>query len=316
MPYPVDSVMLLKTDWRTYRWIEDWVKIPESALGITNGRTHGVVVTRAGQVVIFHQADPAVLIYSPEGRLLDSWGAFPGAHGLTLVEEDGVEFLWLVDQATKQVVKTTLEGKIVQTLEAPVHKAYPEAKYVPTWLAVNEKRFGGNGDLWLADGYGAGLVHCYDAAGRYLDALDGSEGAGRFKCPHGLALDVRRGEPEIYIADRGNKRFQVYGVDRKFRRVFGEDFLTSPDVSAGMGEFLIVPELVSRLSILDRHDQLVAQFGLNDSVAQQAGWPNQRDGLCPGKFNSPHSAAADALGNIYVVEWMIGGRIIKLEKTG
>lgn len=32
------------------------------------------------------------------------------------------------------------------------------------------------------------------------------------------------------------------------------------------------------------------------------------------KFNSPHGAAADASGNLYVVEWITGGRITKLEK--
>ncbi len=103
-------------------------------------------------------------------------------------------------------------------------------------------------------------VHRYDAAGRQLQTIDGTDGAGRFKCPHGLALDTRHGEPEIYIADRGNKRFQVYGLDGQFRRAFGSDFLTSPDVCFTSGTHLIVPELVSRVSVLDIHDQPVAPF--------------------------------------------------------
>ncbi len=306
--------MLLETPLGTYRWIEDWVKIPVSPSAQANGRTHGIAVSRSGNVIVFHQAEPSVLIYSPEGKLLSSWGSFPGAHGLTLVEEEGTEFLWLADESTHQVVKATLEGEIVQSLPAPVHAAYAEGRYVPTWLAVNEKRFGGNGDLWLADGYGSSLVHRFDAAGHQLQTLDGTEGAGRFNCPHGLALDTRHGEPEIYIADRGNRRFQVYGADGRFRRAFGADFLTSPDVSAPMGEFLVVPELVSRLTILDRNDRPVAQFGLNDEVSAKPGWPNNREWVAPGKFNSPHGAAADAAGNLYVVEWIVGGRITKLEK--
>ena len=36
--------------------------------------------------------------------------------------------------------------------------------------------------------------------------------------------------------------------------------------------------------------------------------------LEPGKFNSPHGVATDAAGNIYVSEWLIGGRYIKLTK--
>ena len=69
--------MRLNLESNEYRWVEDWIAIPESPLGKTNGRTHGVAVLKNGDVVIFHQADPAVLIYSPDGALLKKWGHFP-----------------------------------------------------------------------------------------------------------------------------------------------------------------------------------------------------------------------------------------------
>lgn len=307
--------MLIDTPLGTYRWIENWITIPTSPLGQTNGRTHGVAVTKSGDIVIFHQADPAVLIYSPEGELRNAWGAFPGAHGLTIVNEDGADYLWLADESTKQVVKATLGGEIVQSLSQPDHPAYAEKKYVPTWAAVSERRRGGNGEIWVADGYGASLVHIHDAQGRHLKTLDGTEGAGRFDCPHGLLLDTRRAEAEMFIADRGNKRFQVYGLDGTFRRAFGADFLTSPDGGYLMGSHLVVPELVARVSVLDAEDKPVAIFGQNDSVSSLPGWPNNRDHVSAGLFNSPHGAAADAAGNIYVVEWITGGRVTKLEKV-
>jgi hypothetical protein len=219
--------MTLETSVETFRWIENWITIPDSPLGRTNGRTHGVTVLKNGEVVIFHQADPAVLFYSPDGKLLKSWGCFPGAHGLTLVEENGVEFLWLTDESTKVVVKMSLEGTVVSRLAQPSHPAYADGSCIPTWVAVAEERFGGNGDVWVADGYGCSLVHRFDRDGNLLGTLDGTEGGGRFRCPHGLALDTRRPQPEFYIADRGNRRFQVYGMDGAHRRTFGEDFLNS-----------------------------------------------------------------------------------------
>lgn len=298
--------MILDSPVGRFRWIENWITVPTSP----NGRTHGVAVTKAGNVIVFHQANPGVLTYSPDGKLLSAWGDFPGAHGLTLVEENGEEFLWLTDEKTLQVVKTTLDGKIIQSLPAPEHPDYAEKKYVPTWATV-----GANGEIWVADGYGAHLVHRYDASGKQFQTIDGTDGAGHFKCPHGIAVDSRRAEPEIYVADRGNKQFQVYGLDGRFRRAFGSEFLTSPDVCFSSGSLLIVPELVARLSILDANDQPAALFGANDDVNQLPGWPNSRDHLVTGKFNSPHSATADPAGNIYIVEWITGGRVTKLEIT-
>ena len=43
------------------------------------------------------------------------------------------------------------------------------------------------------------------------------------------------------------------------------------------------------------------------------GWSNvSKEYLELGKFNSPHAIAVDCNGNIYVAEWVVGGRITKL----
>jgi hypothetical protein len=36
--------------------------------------------------------------------------------------------------------------------------------------------------------------------------------------------------------------------------------------------------------------------------------------LAAGRFNSPHAVAVDHAGHIYVTEWLIGGRTIKLQR--
>lgn len=300
-----------------FEWIDNWARIPDTQSGRENGRTHGVVVTKAGDVVVFCQANPAILIYSPDGDLKDSWGdRFLGAHGMTIVEEDGVEFLWLTDQDTAEVVKTTLAGDTVMKLERADHSIYETRKYIPTWAAVNEQRFGGNGDIWVADGYGSFYVHRYDRNGQYVSSLSGEEGAGRFDCPHGLWTDTRSGVPELYVADRGNKRIQVFGMDGVYIRSFGSDYMTSPDgASSYPGGGLLVPELFARVTILDADDQPAAYLGSNEGVCKIEGWPNHDPALIePGKFNSPHGAVADADGNVYVVEWIVGGRITKLRR--
>ena len=58
-------------------------------------------------------------------------------------------------------------------------------------------------------------------------------------------------------------------------------------------------------------EEYMAAFNARDMEA----WPNVPSELLePGKFNAPHGMAADSHGSLYVVEWMIGGRITKLVK--
>lgn len=305
--------MILETPFASYRWHENWIKIPESALGKANGRTHGLAVAKDGRIFIFHQASPAMIVCDPSGKIIETWGDYPGAHAITLVEEDGQEYLWLVDHISGAVEKTTLGGKLVQKIGRPDHAAYAQGKYSPTWVTVNEMRHGGSGDIWVADGYGSSLVHCYDRHGAYLLSIDGESGAGRFKCPHGIAFDQRNTQPTLLVADRGNTRIQIYDAKGVYQTVIGADFLNSPDCFAFDADRLVVPELFGRVTILDRANNLLGYLGENCCVNKVVGWPNENN-IENGKFSSPHGATVDRYGNIFVVEWRTGGRVIKLER--
>jgi hypothetical protein len=308
--------MIIGSEKFQYKWIENWVTIPDTPSGKLNGRTHGVVVTEENLIVIFNQANPAILILDADGNLIKSWGErFVGAHGLTLIKTDSEEYLWLTDKFSGEVLKTTLEGVEVLNVEKPALDIYKENKYSPTWVAEFEEEKNGNGDIWIADGYGSSLVHRYDKNGNYIQTITGEKGAGRFNCPHSLFFDYRKNEPELYIADRGNKRFQVYDLEGKFKRVFGDDFLGCPCGGIVKDDLLYVPELCARIAILDKEDNLICYLGQNENTCNIPTWPNHpKELIQPGKFNSPHHLAVDKNNNIYVVEWIIGGRITKLEK--
>ena len=142
----------------------------------------------------------------------------------------------------------TLDGQIVVQVDAPDLPIYRDATFAPTCVAVNEERHGGNGDVWVADGYGQSLVHRYsrfDKHGEYLGTIGGDESApAPFATPHGLWFDRRGAEPELYVADRGNRRVQVYDSEGVFKRRFGQDFLSSPSAFAQLDkETLVVAEL-------------------------------------------------------------------------
>ena len=71
----------------------------------------------------------------------------------------------------------------------------------------------------------------------------------------------------------------------------------------------------SRITELDKNDELLGYLGENPGAfAMLDDWPNvTSENVHSGLFNSPHGIATDSSGNIYVAEWMIGGRITKLE---
>ena len=329
----------------SYEWIEDWETIPDTESARKGWSHHGIVPSETGDIISYHQADGTVLRFDRDGNLKSSWqGWFADAHGMTLVKEGDTEYLWVADNGRKrkhtdnyeypeggpsgpvrgQAVKATLDGKEVMTLSTPDVPAYRQGDYMPTWVAVNEERHGGNGDVWVTDGYGASQIHRYDKGGSYVSSITGEEGqAGAFNCPHAILIDTRKSEPELYIADRSNGRVQVYDTDGNFKRVFGSDFMTSPSGFATHRNSIVVAELRARLIVLDIDDKPVTFLGDNRPVADTPGWPNDLDDagvptrtalLETGKFNSPHGMTVDADGNIYVAEWLIGGRHVKLAR--
>jgi len=302
-----------------YSWIDNFARIPDTPSGRANGRTHGVAFTQHKTLVVFHQAENGLLTFDAGGEFLSAFGGnrWLGAHGLTLIEENGSEFLWLTDQSSGEVVKVTLQGETVQTIDQAPHPAYGQGGgYSPTWAAQNPD----NGDIWVADGYGSSLVHRYNARGDYQSTLDGTEGVGRFNCPHGINFRATAKGSELWITDRGNCRVVVYDGAGRFLRQTGVTH--SPCCFDFLDELVVIPELFTGVKILQADTlELVTELGASDCVSPDSkpeGWPNLAGTpyVKPGQFNSPHGGCFAPNGDIYCVEWIIGGRITRLRRNG
>ena len=328
---------------KPYQWLENWAHLPGDEHAHHGWAHHGLAVSRSGELLGFHPGEPSLLTFNLDGSVARSVPCpVREAHGLTLVVEDDVEYLWIADNGSKpvrqadgsyqpghpdtagHVIKIALDGTVVQELPTPPLPTYEDAAYSPTSVAVDEKRHGGSGDVWVADGYGRSLVHRFTADGEYRGTISGEDGtAGAFNCPHAVFIDRRKSEPELYIADRGNARVQVYGLDGTFRRSFGSDYLNSPRAFATLGNQLVIAELFAQLTMVGTDDEFVGYIGANPTAQDRPGWPNAltADGATTqppvqaGKFNSPHGIAIDCDGAIYVSEWLVGGRLIKLDPS-
>jgi len=304
-----------------YQWYEQWAKIPITDSSVNGWAHNDMVVSKNGDIIGFHQADPTMLIFDHQGNVKKRIDVeVNNAHGMAIVNEAEDEFIWMADNTTGKVLKVSMDGTTAMSISPPDIEAYVNGKYSPTSVAINEVQFGGNGDIWVADGYGQSYIHRYDSTGNYIASINGAErDGGKFEQPHGIWIDTRKSVNELYIADRANGRVQVYDLEGNFIRTFGrepgKDWLHSPSAFAVSGELMFVAELRgSRVTILDQEDNLIGYIGENSGAfLRLEGWPNvPQDTLEKGMFNSPHGIAADKQGNVFISDWLIGGRITKL----
>ena len=118
---------------------------------------HEMVVARDNLIYMIgdHTANN-VLVYDADGRLVRTFGTeYPGGHGIEIFQENGEEFLSLVDpgpttrtergfRESGRVVKTTLRGEVIFTIGHPLTIGVyePGWEYRPTEAAVAP-----NGDI-------------------------------------------------------------------------------------------------------------------------------------------------------------------------
>lgn len=297
-----------------YEAIHDWGELPA---GHVYGNTHGVAVDAQGQVHIKHtvgkgaKIEDAIVVFDADGKFVRSWGKQykGGAHGLHLSREGKEEFFYLCDTKRHLFAKTTLEGKELWRKWAPEQcngYTMPD-EFVPTNIAIAP-----NGDFYVADGYGKSFIHQYDRDAKYLRSFGGKgKEPGQTDCPHGLMVDLRGATPSLVVADRGNRRLQYFTLEGRHQG-FVTDEMHAPCHFHTRGAVMVVPDLESRVTLLDQNNRLIAHLG--QGPGYQGLRDQTRDHFTPGQFVAPHSAYFDHEGNIFVVEWVEVGRVTKLRK--
>jgi hypothetical protein len=300
--------------------------------------THGVAVDPDNNLYVIHEGaanrpdHPSIFVFDPEGKFIRAFGEQfqGGGHGIEVRVENGEAFLYVAAyQQAKTFAKMSLTGELVWQAYAPVESggyavaegssprhAWGRDRFLPTNFAFLD-----DGGFLLADGYGAYLIHRYDAAGKWVSCFGGhGAGKGTFQTPHGLWIDRRGAEPEIVVTDRAHNTLQTFTLAGEYKRTI-EGFGLPANIDV-YEDLMVVPELVARVSILDKDLKTVATIGddrdrITTDNKTNKGFTirTKADQWQEGKFVHPHDACFDKEGNLFVAEWVSTGRVTKLTRA-
>ncbi|AKP50781.1 NHL repeat-containing protein [Cyclobacterium amurskyense] len=309
--YAMEKDNLLGHGSHRYKVIEGWGNLDPVKNPVND--CHEMVEDAKGRLILLtNETKNNVIIYDKSGKLLETWGStYPGAHGLTISDEGGEEFLYISDNTRSQVIKTDLKGREIMVIDYPRETgnyAYPK-QFVPTETAINPA----NGDIYIVDGYGLNYVTQYNAKGELIRQFGGKgETNETFNCCHGILVDTRdKSNPTLLITDRGNMQYKRFTLDGKYIKTIPTpgSFVCRP-VLRGDNVYAAVYRSTTQaypnsgyITILDKNDQVVSTPGGTAPEYVNGELQEQRKDMSFQGFMHPHDVCVDRDENIYVPQW-------------
>src|SRR6266850_6099038 len=269
----------------TYEFVEQWGRLPA---GMKYGFGCGVAVDSKDRVyVTSRSSNPCVAIFDRHGKLLETWSndfadkvgysveqIKDTAHCVYWSKEGRDEFIYFTENVSgdkrlgKRVYKTDLYGKILYVIGNVEKEGSTSQKF--SWDSPTDVAVSASGDIYVVDGYGSQRVSRFDKNFKHIktigqrtekSAVGPNAPHGTFNTCHGVWINtLRKGEPEVYIADRHNDRIEVFSLELEYKRTLKGD-VRNPCCFYQHKEELYIPDLGSKVTILDAEDKLVAHLG-------------------------------------------------------
>ncbi|MGC2786827.1 MAG: peptidyl-alpha-hydroxyglycine alpha-amidating lyase family protein [Roseiarcus sp.] len=236
-----------------YESVPDLLHLPPD---LYLGEVSGVAVNSKGHIFVLHRGDstgPAyaaaaaqLLEFDANGDYLREIGhhlyAWSFAHTVKVDAEDNV---WVTDKGSDMVIKFTPEGRVDMVFgrkqeasdedTAPLkHPNPPLPAHDGFFRQVTDVAWDKAGNTFISDGYINSRVAKVDKDGEWLKSWGGrGTGPGQFHTPHSIAVDMRG---LVYVADRSNRRIQVFDGEGNFQRQFTIDAPVPPDAKPAIGD--------------------------------------------------------------------------------
>ncbi len=283
----------------------------KSQIGSTHG---GVCVDKSGN--IYTSSSLGIFVFTPDGKVARRFlgDKYTNWHDIEIRAEGDDEYLYGARNVAGEGIKVhAVTGAVVLSLGIPAESGLKIGKWSPTAITVAP-----NGDIFLSDGYASNRIFKYDKTGKYL-AHFGTKGNGlkEFNTAHGMTLDTRYDPPRLLICDRNHQpkgRLLHYDLEGNYI----DEVITGlgmPTSVAVQGDYVSVPDLHGRLVILDKSNTIIAVLGHNPDPGKRMNFNIPQSQWVEGIFSGTHGSSWDAAGNLYVQDWNVAGRIMKLARV-
>jgi DNA-binding beta-propeller fold protein YncE len=348
--------------------VPDFLKLPpgmnfgEVSGVAVNSKGHVFVFTRSATThgPAFAPTAAQLLEFGPRGEFIREIGkdlyAWSFAHTVRIDKDDNI---WVVDKGSDMILKLNPQGRVVwvfgrkgeashlttppdyaSTLSSllsragvavtapadnnprnpvPVHR--DNAFNQPTDVAWDSQ-----GNSYFTDGYVNSRIGKANARGEWVASWGSlGNGPGQFDTPHGVAVSPK---DEVYVADRGNRRIQVFDPSGKFIRQFTIDVPVPttgkvvwgearPDLKTG-SQAPGAPDALCMttgpnpvLFVGDLYPSRIYKVSLEGKVLGVYGQPGRN----LGEFGWIHAIACPSENEIWVAE-LINWRVQKLVAKG
>jgi len=255
----------------------NFFKLPE---GVFFGECVGVALDSKGNIYVANRGKHPLMEFHPDGTFMRFLG-----EGLNIIEAphsvaiDKQDNIWYVDAGTSVIVKLDQQNRLQMvfgrrpeawtwTTHVVEHgQVGPNFFYQPTGIA-----FAADGSIFVTDGYGNSRVAHFGADGNLLkDWGERGTDPGQFHTPHSVVLDSTG---TVYVADRENRRIQIFDQDGKFEKMWNNVGAPwSICITPGPNQVIWSADgAAGRFYKLDLNGNVLGAFGKPGKLAGQFGW--------------------------------------------
>ncbi|HUK10898.1 MAG TPA: peptidyl-alpha-hydroxyglycine alpha-amidating lyase family protein [Stellaceae bacterium] len=330
-----------------YESVPDPVRLPSD---MYFGECSGVALNSKGHVFVLSRGNtsgPAyaaaatqLLEFGPDGRFIREIGkhlyAWSFAHTVKVDVQDNI---WVTDKGSDMVIKFTPEGRVAMVFgrkqeasdedTAPLKHPNPPLPAEPgRFRQVTDVAWDAHGNTYISDGYINSRIAKVDKNGDWVKSWgDRGTAPGQFHTPHSIAVDAKG---LVYVADRSNRRIQVFDGEGNFQRQFTIDVPVPTGAKPAIGNIPNEAVIAAGTMAPGSPWAICISPGPNQVLYSSDAWPGRiykltldgkllgvlgQSGKQPKQFGWIHEMACPKENVLYVAE-LLNWRVQKLVLHG